>query len=245
MKKILILGASSDIARASALSFLHDGWEVALAGRDICTLYDIAQDLKIRSNAVADIDCYELDVNNKETFSSLWQSLDQLPDAVLCAVGYLGNQDKARYDDSEATKILSTNFTSLVPILSQVAADFEKRKSGLIIGISSVAGDRGRASNYTYGAAKAGFTAYLSGLRNRLAKDNVHVITVNPGFVATRMTEDLQLPAVLTASPKDVAQDIMKAVHKKRNVIYTKWFWRYIMLCVCAVPECIFKKLKF
>lgn len=243
MKKILIIGASSDIAQASAFSFMQDGWEVILAGRDISTLNAIAIDLKIRTNTKSGVECYQLDVNNPESFASLWYSLPEIPDALLCAVGYLGDQMLARENNDEAGKIISTNFTALVPILSLVASDFEKRKSGTIIGISSVAGDRGRASNYTYGAAKAGFTAFMSGLRNRLFKSNVHVITVNPGFVATRMTENMQLPQSLTAKPEEVAKDILKAVHKKYNVIYSKWFWRYIMLIIRIIPECVFKRL--
>jgi short-subunit dehydrogenase len=118
------------------------------------------------------------------------------------------------------------------------------RKSGTIIGISSVAGERGRMSNYLYGSAKAGFTAYLSGLRNRLFHTGVHVMSVQPGFVYTRMTESLTLPPLLTAKPEQVAADIYKAAAGGKNVIYTKWFWRYIMLIIKSIPEFMFKKLK-
>jgi hypothetical protein len=127
--------------------------------------------------------------------------------------------------------------------LNIIANDFEQRRSGVIIGVSSVAGDRGRGSNYMYGSAKAGFTAYLSGLRNRLAKSNVHVITVKPGFVRTRMTEGLPLPGPVTAKPEQVARDVFKAYRGRRNEVYTLWMWRYIMLVIKLIPEAIFKRL--
>lgn len=245
MKKMLILGATSDIAQASALALVNDGWEVILTGRNMDALEPIAQDLNGRTSKELKTECYQLDVDDYDSFAKLWSSFEDKPKGVLCAVGYLGDNDLARTDRDEATKIIATNFTSLVPIFSLIASDFENRGSGIIVGISSVAGDRGRASNYTYGAAKAGFTAYLSGLRNRLAKSGVHVMTVDPGFVATRMTENVELPPMITAKPEEVGRDIAKAVRKKSNVIYSKWFWRWIMLCVRIVPESIFKKMSF
>lgn len=244
MKQILILGASSDIAQASAHAFIKDGWKAILAGRNLEELQKISQDLKIRNHLESDIESYYFDTDKLETFETLWKLLPEMPDAVLCAVGYLGNQKLAQENSEETAKILNTNFNALVPILNKVATDFEKRKSGLIIGISSVAGDRGRASNYIYGAAKAAFTTFFSGLRNRLAQYNIAVITVKPGFVDTRMTKDMGLPPMLTATPQQVADDIIKAVHKKRNIVYTKWFWFWIMQAICLIPESLFKKMK-
>jgi short-subunit dehydrogenase len=117
-------------------------------------------------------------------------------------------------------------------------------KQGVIVGISSVAGERGRQSNYIYGSAKAGFTAYLSGLRNRLQKENVHVLTVLPGFVYTKMTENLKLPKPLTAAPEEVGVAVYNGVVKRKNVVYVRWMWRWIMLIIKLVPESMFKKLK-
>ena len=114
--------------------------------------------------------------------------------------------------------------------------------SGCLVGISSVAGDRGRASNYVYGSAKAGFTAFLSGLRNRLAKQNVHVVTVKPGFVNTSMTEGMDLPAKLTAEPEEVANAIVKSVEKSRDIIYVRPVWQLVMAIIRNIPERIFKK---
>jgi short-subunit dehydrogenase len=163
---------------------------------------------------------------------------------VICVFGYLGDADKARSDFAEAQLIMDTNYTGAVSILDIAAADFETRGAGAIIGISSVAGDRGRGSNYHYGSAKAGFTAYLSGLRNRLASKGVHVLTVKPGFVHTRMTEELDLPGAVTATPDQVARAVVNAAEKKRNVIYTLWMWQFIMLIIRHIPEPLFKKLK-
>jgi short-subunit dehydrogenase len=140
--------------------------------------------------------------------------------------------------------MIHTNYTGAVSILNVVSRYYEQQKEGVIVGISSVAGERGRQSNYIYGSAKAGFTAYLSGLRNRMFREGVHVLSVQPGFVYTRMTENLKLPALLTAKPEDVGAAVYSAVEKKKNIIYVKWFWRWIMLIITSIPEFIFKKLK-
>ena len=128
--------------------------------------------------------------------------------------------------------------------LAEFANRFEQRGSGCLIGISSVAGERGRATNYVYGSAKAGFTAFLSGLRNRLAKKGVHVITVLPGFVATKMTAGMDLPRKLTAKPSEVANCLFNAVQKKHNIVYVKPVWRFIMMIIRNIPEHVFKKMK-
>ena len=125
-----------------------------------------------------------------------------------------------------------------------IANDFEQRRSGTIIGISSVAGDRGRQSNYLYGSAKAALTTYLSGLRNRLARSNVHVVTVKPGFVRTKMTSGLALPGPLTAKPERVAADIFDAYQKRGDQLYTLWPWRYLMFIIRNIPEPVFKRLR-
>ena len=139
---------------------------------------------------------------------------------------------------------MDANFTGAVSILNIAANDMVEKKSGTIVGISSVAGERGRMSNYIYGSAKAGFTAYLSGLRNRLQKVGVHVLTVKPGFVQTKMTEGLPLPKPLTALPEQVAKGIIKAVKKGTNEVYILGIWRLIMLIIRTIPEFVFKKLR-
>jgi short-subunit dehydrogenase len=138
--------------------------------------------------------------------------------------------------------VIRSNFEGPAMALAELANRFEARGSGVLVGISSVAGERGRASNYVYGAAKAGFTAYLSGLRNRLAKRGVHVVTVLPGFVATRMTEGMDLPARLTAQPGEVAEAVLRAVERRRDVIYVRPVWRVVMGIIRAMPEPVFKR---
>jgi short-subunit dehydrogenase len=157
---------------------------------------------------------------------------------VICAVGLLGKQNIP-----DAETIMRTNYLGPALLLEEVAMRMEQRGNGVIIGISSVAGDRGRASNYPYGSAKAGFTAFLSGLRARLFGKGVHVITVKPGFVRTRMTEGMRLPGLLTADPQEVAEAIIKAQIRHRNIIYVRPVWRWIMLAIAHVPEMLFKRL--
>lgn len=242
MSTLLVLGATSDIARATALAFALNGWDMQLAGRDQPGLSRIARDIAVRSGRT--ISCHHFDARQSDSAGQLWTSLPEKPDAVLCAVGLLGDQQTAQHDNAQAEAIITTNFTGLVPVLSLVADHFEAQGRGCIIGISSVAGDRGRASNYIYGSAKAGLTAFLSGLRNRLARAHVHVMTVKPGFVLTNMTKNMALPPALTASPDEVAAAIWKGVTKKRDVVYVRPVWRCIMLAIRHIPERIFKFMK-
>jgi short-subunit dehydrogenase len=139
---------------------------------------------------------------------------------------------------------MRTNYEGPACIFALLANRFLERGSGTLVGISSVAGERGRATNYVYGSAKAGFTTFLSGLRNRLAKKGVHVVTVLPGFVATRMTEGMYLPASLTARPAEVATAIERAVRRQKDVIYTRPVWRMIMTIIRCIHERIFKRLR-
>lgn len=156
----------------------------------------------------------------------------------------MGDQEKAQSDFAESRKIIESNYLGAVSVLNIIADDYELSGQGVIVGVSSVAGDRGRQSNYIYGSAKAGFTAYLSGLRNRLAKKNVHVMTLKPGFIKTKMVAGLKTPAPLTALPDKLASYVYKAIGKKRNVVYYLPLWRYIMTIIVVIPESIFKKLK-
>lgn len=238
---VLILGATSDIARAIAHQFGQAGHDLYLAARNADRLEPDVQDLKIRYNVTAK--AVEFDALQFDSHAGFYAQLDPKPSIVCCVFGLLGDQSEAEKDWSQAQKIIETNYNGAVSILHHAANDMESRKEGTIVGISSVAGERGRASNYLYGSAKAGFTSFLSGLRNRLAKKGVHVLTVKPGFVDTAMTEGLDLPGPLTAQPKQVALAVFKAVDKKKNTLYTLWMWRYVMLIIRNIPEAIFKKL--
>ncbi len=241
MKHALILGATSDIAKALAHQFAEHDFHLVLAARQSERLADVVTDLEIRHNIT--VEAVEFDALDYASHANFYQGLSSRPDVAICVFGYLGDQETAQTDFSEAARIINSNFSGAVSILEIVAADLEERGSGTIIGFSSVAGDRGRQSNYAYGSAKAALTAYLSGLRNRLAKSNVHVITVKPGFVQTKMTANLALPGPVTAKPEQVAEDIFKAYSKKSDVLYTPWMWRYLMLIIRNLPESIFKRL--
>lgn len=241
MKHVLILGATSDMSIALAETHAKQGDHLLLAGRNSDQLESLKSDLKIRFET--EVDCYHFDASNINDHSDFYTGLSVKPSLVYCVFGYLGDQQKAETDWSECQQIITTNYTGAVSILNIIANDMEARKEGTIVGISSVAGERGRMSNYHYGSAKAGFTAYLSGLRNRLEKHRVHVLTVKPGFVATKMTEGLPLPKPLTASTLQVAKAILKAVKKQTNTIYVLPIWRLIMYIIKSIPEFIFKKL--
>lgn len=242
MPTVLLLGASSDIAAAIARDFAARGHSIQLAARNAQRLSALQADLSIRFG----IDCtlHEFDAEQPSTHHVFYTGLPVRPDITICIFGYLGDQQKAESEWQECQRIIAVNYTGAVSILNLVANDYAALGKGAIAGISSVAGERGRQSNYFYGSAKAGFTAYLSGLRNRLFHKNIHVLTVLPGFVYTRMTEDMPLPALLTATPQQVAHTVRKALEKKKNVVYVKWFWRWIMLLIKNIPEFLFKKLK-
>jgi decaprenylphospho-beta-D-erythro-pentofuranosid-2-ulose 2-reductase len=242
MQSVLILGAGSDIAFACAGIWAKAGKRIMLAGRDTNDLQRRAADLKVRYEA--EVSFHEFDARKYDSHKAFYQALPYAPDIVLCAFGYLGDQTRACLDFNEALRIIESNYTGAVSILNIAAESMIQRKAGGIIGISSVAGERGRMSNYHYGSAKAGFTAYLSGLRNRMAHEGLHVMTVKPGFVRTRMTEGLPLPAPLTASAEQAGGDIVKSWSKKQNVVYTLWMWKWVMLIIRNIPESIFKKLK-
>ncbi len=241
MKNLLILGATADMAQAIAKKYSSEGWSLTLAALEPELLEPIAGDLRVRSDAPVEVAVF--DATDFENHRPFYDSLKNKPDAVICVFGYMGDQMLARTDFEEVRRTIDVNFTGAVSILNIVAEDFEKRGKGAIAGISSVAGDRGRQSNYIYGCAKAGFTAYLSGLRNRLAKSGVHVMTVKPGFCRTKMTENMELPPALTAEPEQVADAVFNGLERKRNEVYTLWMWRYIMLIIRHIPESIFKKM--
>lgn len=242
MPSVLLLGASSDMATALARKFASTGHDIQLAARNAHRLEPLRSDLSIRYGVNTTL--LEFDARDFDRHQAFWAELPVKPAITICIFGYLGDETKAESDWSECRNILEVNYVGAVSILNIIANDYILQKSGTIVGISSVAGERGRKSNYLYGSAKAGFTAYLSGLRNRLFHHGLHVMTVKPGFVYTRMTEGLTLPPLLTATPELVATSIAKALEKKKNNIYVKWFWRWIMLIIKNIPEFQFKKMK-
>jgi len=241
MSYILIVGAKSDIAKAVAKEYAKNGYDLILASRKSGELSGLANDIAIRTHR--DIILKDLDIVDFESHQAFYEALEPKPIGVIMAVGYMIDEKEAENNLHETLNMLHVNFTGCVSLLNVIANDFEKLKNGFIVGISSVAGDRGRKTNYIYGSAKAGFSAYLSGLRNRLFASGVHVLTVKPGFVNTKMTKGLDLPAKLTAEPEAVAKDIFGAQQKRKDVLYTKCVWKFIMLIIKHIPEFMFKKM--
>ena len=239
---VLILGGRSDIGLAIAHAFAAGGHPVMLAARGSATLETDLADIALRHGVTVTL--HDFDALDTASHPGFVDGLPSLPEIAVCAVGALGNQAGDEHDPAAAIAVMRANFEGPATILAVLADRFEARGRGTLVGISSVAGERGRATNYIYGAAKAGFTAYLSGLRNRLAKQNVHVLTVLPGFVATRMTAGMDLPAKLTATPQAVGAAVRRAVETRRNVIYVKPIWWLVMAVIKAIPEPVFKKLK-
>ncbi len=239
---VLILGARSDIALATAHSYAALGHPIQLAARNSESLITSKEDLEIRYQV--QVTLHDFDVLNLEHHAAFVEGLPALPEIAVCAIGVLGKQEEDEQDILAAADVMRANYEGPVSILASLANRFEPRGSGIIVGISSVAGLRGRATNYIYGSAKAGFTAYLSGLRNRLAKKGVHVVTVLPGFVDTKMTEDMDLPEKLTAKPSEVSSAIVRATAKRKNVIYVKPIWALVMTVIRCIPEPLFKKMR-
>jgi len=238
----LILGASSAMARAFARAVADQGASVFLAGRDIDDLAASAADCALRGAPTAE--AITFDARKAAGFQAIYDRLE-LQDATLNVAVFVGSMPPQATIDADPSLVDATvmdSFTGPARFLQGFAPLMEQRGSGTVVGVASVAGDRGRIGNYVYGAAKAGFATYLGGLRNRLTRAGGHVVTVKPGFVDTAMTWGL--PGMfLVASPDDVARDILAAVAKKKNVIYTPFFWRYIMLIIRNIPEAMFKKM--
>ena len=239
----IILGASSAMARATARALAGTGAGLLLAGRDAAELALIAADCRLRGARFAEAQVF--DARDPAGFATLLGRAaaeeGELNAAVF--VGSMPAQAEIDADPGLIGGVMADNFVGPAEFLQILAPMLEARGGGCIVGVGSVAGDRGRLGNYVYGAAKAAFHTYLSGLRNRLGRSGVHVMTVKPGFVDTAMTWGL--PGMfMVAAPEAVARAVLKAVRKQRNVIYTPFFWRWIMLIIRLVPEPIFKRLK-
>jgi decaprenylphospho-beta-D-erythro-pentofuranosid-2-ulose 2-reductase len=244
MLRIVIVGASSAIAEATARCYAARGARLFLIARQSQRLEDMAADLKVRG--AADIAFATLDVNqldaHADVLAQAWTWLGEV-DAMLIAHGTLPDQNACEASADVAVKEFNTNATSTIALMTVAAPRFEAQRHGALAVISSVAGDRGRQSNYLYGSAKAAVTAFASGLRQRLAKVGVAVVTIKPGFVDTPMTKDFP-KGPLWAKPESVARGIVRAIDRRRNVVYLPWFWCLIMLIIRHIPESVFKRIK-
>lgn len=244
MKRILIIGATSAIAEATARVFAARGDALVLAGRDTQQLSRIADDLKIRGASQAHT--LELDANDfAKHESAIQQATDHLGalDIALIAHGTLGNQNDCEKDFSLALKELNSNAISVMSLLTVLANRMQAQNSGQLAVIGSVAGDRGRPSNYVYGTAKAAVATFCEGLRARLYSHNVNVLLIKPGFVDTPMTAAFK-KGPLWAKPDLIAKLIVRALDRRAAIIYTPSFWALIMLIIRSIPRPIFVRLK-
>lgn len=244
MRKVVIFGATSAIAQAAARVFAESGDAVFLVARDRDKVDIVATDLTVRG--VAEVRKEVLDLADIASHRGLIERIVQgfgKIDVALIAYGTLGDQRACERDFALAEKEFRTNFLSAASLITELANYFERQSSGVLAVITSVAGDRGRQSNYVYGAAKGGLSIFLAGVRNRLAASGVSVVNIKPGFVDTPMTASMRKGA-LFVTPDVIGQGIVKAINQRRNVAYLPWFWLWIMLIIKHIPEPIFKRLK-
>lgn len=244
MLRIVIIGATSAIAEATARLYAARGARLFLVARRSERLQTIAEDLRVRGAAGVEFDT--LDVNDIAAQTTVlehaWATLGEV-DVVLIAHGTLPDQSACERSVETSLAEFHTNGTATIALMTLAANKLEAQKHGTLAVISSVAGDRGRQSNYLYGAAKAAVSTFASGLRQRLYKAGVNVLTIKPGFVDTPMTRDFPKGA-LWAKPESVAKGIMHAVDRRRSVAYLPGFWRLIMLIIRHIPEFVFKRIK-
>ncbi|MDJ1006961.1 MAG: SDR family NAD(P)-dependent oxidoreductase [Paracoccaceae bacterium] len=238
----IILGATSSMARAFTRAVAARGDGVLLAGRDLDDIAASTADASARGAPLAEAMAF--DARDPETFAPIIDRARALdgPVSVAVFVGSMPPQEAIDADPALVDGTITDSYTGPARFLQAIAPLIEERGAGTVVGVGSVAGDRGRIGNYVYGSAKAGFHTYLAGLRNRLGRSGAHVVTVKPGFVDTAMTWGIE-GMFLVAHPDKVAADILTAVKRKRNVIYTPFFWLAIMTIIRHIPEPIFKKL--
>lgn len=240
---MIVLGSNSEVAQA----FVE---ECLKKGEKFSTIYLISSNPETTEKFAGHINVKFLQ-HSEIIPMDLMNDIDYKPleninsNVLFCASGYLGlGTDEGLYDDQNTERIIDINYAKLIPVLNFFAKKMESKRSGTMIVLSSVAGERGRQSNFIYGSAKAGLTAYLSGLRNYLFDKKVNVMTVKPGFMDTKMTEGLPLNPALTATPAKAAEVIFKAYKNKKDVVYVLPIWSVIMMIIRNIPEFIFKKLK-
>ena len=243
MDKILIIGATSAIAQQVARCFANRGCDIFLAARHLEKLAVVESDVLVRGANKCAIGKFDaLNFNQHSGLINDAISFLGHIDVVLLAHGILPDQKKCETSIEETLTSFNINSQSFFSLLTELAKHMEKQGHGTIAVISSVASDRGRQSNYVYGAAKSAISTFSDGLRNRLYRSNVHVLTILPGFVDTPMTQKFD-KGPLWASPEKVAHDIIRGIEKKKNVIYTPWFWYFIMFIIRSIPEPIFKRM--
>ncbi len=243
-RKILILGATSAIAEQAARCFAAEGAVLHLCARSQVHLEQLAADLRVRGASAVTTSVFDAGgyVNANQQLTDILIQMGHA-DVALIAWGTLPDQKACEQDLEKTLSEFVTNATAVIAWLTVLAGYFEQRGGGVIAAITSVAGMRGRQSNYVYGAAKGAVSLYLQGLRNRLYPAGVTVVDIRPGFVDTPMTQAFR-KGLLWASAQRVGQGIYRAINRRRQVVYLPWFWRWIMLVITRIPESLFKRLK-
>lgn len=242
---VVILGATSAIARAIAFEYAHGGYRIILAARDDRHNAILADDIRVRFNVETTAIHFDAEdfASHHQVFRDILDAAQGRLAGVVVCFGFMDTQARAQENFAIARRTIDVNLTAVISMIERFAVTLAQGGAGFIAVLSSVAGDRGRQSNYIYGAAKAGLSAYLQGLRNRLHPTGVSVTTIKPGFVDTKMT--FGLPGMfLVASPEQAAKAIVAAIRKRKNTAYVPFFWRYIMAIIKAIPEWQFKKMK-
>lgn len=243
-KSVLVLGSVSAVGRAIAHEFAKDGYSLLLADIETEENERIAKDIRIRYRVFCDTLFFDAsDIDSHPAFlEKVVEKANGIPEGLVICFGYMPVQESAQKDFKLVKRTIDINFTGAVSILERVMGKFEERNHGFAIVISSVAGDRGRKSNYIYGSTKGALTRYLEGLQHRLSSTRVRVLLVKPGFMDTAMTYGLNLPPRFLASPEEAGRAIYRAWKKKKQVVYVKWFWRYIMLIIQHLPRFVFHR---
>ena len=239
-KTLLIIGAGSDIAKSVALKFAENNFNLQLLSRNEKNLLEFKELVETKHKNV--VDTITFDILELEKIHLVIKKIQPLPDVILSAVGILGKQDEDEINYQSTIKVIRTNFESPSIILNYFAKKFSIRGYGTIIGISSVAGIRGRKSNFIYGSSKSALISFLSGLRQKYSS-NVSFITVLPGFVSTKMTSHKKMNKFLTATPQEVSYAIYNAYLKKKDTVYVKKIFIFIMFIIRVLPEFFYKRL--
>lgn len=246
LNRVVIFGATSGIAERVARQLVEQGSSVVCVARNAERLNSLIQDLKVRASVSQVVESYTVDLSDISLHDKIWQYANEVMngcDAVLIAQGLLPNQQECEQSVDKTLDSIQINALSVISLLTIIANDLEKRRSGVITVITSVAGDRGRQSNYVYGSAKGMLSLFLQGLRNRLYRSNVAVVNIKPGFTRTRMTEGMKRDGFLWADADQTAKGIIVAMRQGKQEVYLKSIWRLIMLIIKHIPETIFKRL--
>lgn len=243
LHNVIVIGATSGIAQAICRVLSQRRCRLFLIARDANKLAAVAADLKVRGADIAGARTADLTDTglHREILAAAWQGLGTV-DAAIVAHGILGDQNEAERNWAEAAAILNVNFTSVASLATHLANDFEHQGSGQIVAIGSVAGDRGRKTNYVYGSAKSAVETFMQGLRHRLAPRGIGVLLVKPGFVDTPMTAHLPRSPLFAGADR-VARAIVTAMEEDKSTVYVPFFWRPIMLIVRSLPDSVFNRL--